>query len=417
MIVRRFVPVVVVLALVAAACGGSGSGSAGQAGPTTVSVLTTASTTAPTTTAAVATTTTEAPDPADVIRINEIRVLGSHNSYHLRPEPALFAGVSAVSVELAESIDYSHLPLAEQLGSYGIRQIELDVFADPEGGLWSSRQALPVIGLPAESGIAALDEPGYKVLHTQDFDFETTCLSLVACLTEVEGWSQSNPNHLPLMVLIEFKDETVAEAGASSGLDISAVPIPFTDPVPTTPALLDALDAEILSVIPRNRLITPDDIRGGRATLEEAVLDDGWPLLAESRGKIMFALDNGGKIRDLYRAPSSVLAGRVMFTSSEPGSPDAAFMKVNDPVGNVERINELVAAGYLVRTRTDSPTADARTGSTVRRDAALSSGAQFLSTDYYLENPDFGTGYVVTLDGRCNPVTGVGICTEEAIQE
>jgi len=414
MIFRRIAPVVVVLALVAAACGSSGSASSEQSAPSTAPVAAAAPSTTSTTTVP---STTEVPDPAAVLRINDVRVLGSHNSYHLKPVPLVFAGISAVSIELAESIDYSHLPLTEQLDTYGIRQIELDVFADPEGGLWSSRQALPVVGLPAESGIAALDEPGFKVLHTQDFDYETTCLSLVACLSEVQAWSEGNPDHLPLMILIEFKDETVAEAGASSGVDISAVPIPFTDPVPTTPGLLDALDAEILSVVPRDRLITPDDVRGARSTLEEAVLADGWPLLVESRGKIMFALDNGGAVRDLYRAPSDVLAGRVMFTSSEPGSPDAAFMKVNDPVGNVDRINELVAAGYLVRTRTDTPTADARTGSTTRRDAALSSGAQYLSTDYYVENPDFGTGYVVTLDSRCNPVTAAGACTDEAIRE
>ena len=38
----------------------------------------------------------------------------------------------------------------------------------------------------------------------------------------------------------------------------------------------------------------PDDVRGSRATLEEAVLQDGWPTLRESRGKILFTLDNGG---------------------------------------------------------------------------------------------------------------------------
>lgn len=329
----------------------------------------------------------------------------------------MFAAIGVVSQELADSIDYSHLPLTEQLDTYGIRQLELDVFADPDGGLWSSRQALPVINLPAESGIPELDQPGFKVLHTQDFDFETTCLTLVACLTEAKVWSDANPNHLPVMILIEFKDETVAEAAAGAGVDISAIPIPFTDPVPTTPAILDSLDTEIRSVFPDDELITPDDLRGNHATLDEAVKADEWPLLSESRGKFMFTLDNGGAVRDLYRSPSPVLAGRVMFTSSEPGDPDGAFVKINEPIGNVDRINEVVAAGYIVRTRTDEPTADARTGSTVRRDAALSTGAQFLSTDYYVENPDFGTGYVVTIDSQCNPITAADVCTDEALTE
>ncbi len=416
---NRLLAVVGVVALAAAACGGS---STDVSAPTTTAPATTA---VPTTTVAATTsttttsttTTTEAPDLASLIRINDIQVLGSHNSYHLRPQPLVYTTLNLLSAELAESIDYSHLPLAVQLGVYGIRQLELDVFADPDGGLWSSRAALPVIDLPAESGIAELDEPGFKVLHTQDFDFETTCFSLSSCLTEVNEWSLANPSHLPVMILIEMKDETVAAAAQDAGVDLSAIPIDFTEPVPTTLEVLDSLDAEIVSLIPRDRLITPDDVRGSHDTLEDAVLADEWPLLAESRGKIMFALDNTGEMRDLYREPSDVLAGRVMFTSSEPGSPDAAFMKVNDPIGNVDRIDELVSAGYLVRTRTDTPTADARTGSTEMRDAALSSGAQFLSTDYYIENPAFATGYVVTLESRCNPVSSPDVCVDSLLGE
>ena len=56
-----------------------------------------------------------------------------------------------------------------------------------------------------------------------------------------------------------------------------------------------ALDAEIRSVFPPEQLVTPDDVRRGLPTLEEAVLTQGWPTLRESRGKILFTLDNGGK--------------------------------------------------------------------------------------------------------------------------
>ena len=58
-------------------------------------------------------------------------------------------------------------------------------------------------------------------------------------------------------------------------------------------------------------------------------------------------------------------------------------------------IPDLVAAGYVVRTRADADTVEARSGDTGPRDAAIASGAQWVSTDYPVENPDFGTGYVV----------------------
>ena len=56
----------------------------------------------------------------------------------------------------------------------------------------------------------------------------------------------------------------------------------------------------------------------------------------------------------------------------------------------------------------------ARTNDTTQRDAALSSGAHFISTDYPVPNPDFSE-YQVTLPGgrvaRCNPVNP-GPCEE-----
>ena len=39
-----------------------------------------------------------------------------------------------------------------------------------------------------------------------------------------------------------------------------------------------------------------------------------------------------------------------------PGEPDAAFVKLNDPVGNESLIQDMVSAGYVVRTRADADT-------------------------------------------------------------
>ena len=84
-------------------------------------------------------------------------------------------------------------------------------------------------------------------------------------------------------------------------------------------------------------------------------------------------------------------------------------MKLNDPVADGERIRQLVADGYVVRTRADADTAQARTGDTTQRDAALASGAQWVSTDYPVPDERFGTGYAAGIPGgrpgRCNPVT------------
>jgi hypothetical protein len=79
-----------------------------------------------------------------------------------------------------------------------------------------------------------------------------------------------------------------------------------------------------------------------------------------------------------------------------PGDPDAAFVKLNNAFD--PDIPTVVAAGYIVRTRADADTVESRTGDTALREAALASGAQFVSTDYPVPDPDF-TDYFVQIPG------------------
>ncbi len=349
----------------------------------------------------------------DEVRLNEIQVVGSHNSYHLEPSPEETAIIRAVDAEGADALEYSHLPLDQQFATQRVRQIELDVFADPEGG----RYADPVIRRLAGHGPydPAMEQPGTKVLHIQDIDYRTTCLSLVACLQVVEGWSDANPGHLPLAIIVEAKDASLQEQLGGAELP----PLGFVDPLPFDTAAYDAVDAEIRSVFSDDELLTPDDVRGDRATLEEAILTDGWPTLEEARDQVLFLMDQGGEDRAAYLAGHPNLEGRVMFTNAEPRQPDAAFLKVNDPLGaGGGRVSGLVADGYLVRTRADEPTVQARSGDTTRRDAALASGAQFVSTDYPAPGiaARFGTDYSVGIPGgtvaRCNPVNAPPGCVD-----
>lgn len=351
-------------------------------------------------------------DNADAcVRLNQIQVLGTHNSYHIQPRADLVEALREYDASWGKSLAYTHRPLKEQLDVLGIRQIEVDVFADPEGGHYTRPLGQGLTGVEPELDGAVMQEPGYKVLHVQDLDYRSTCPTLVRCLEEVRAWSLDHPHHVPVMVLVEVKDGALPD---TMGLD-------FTEPVPVGKQELDALDREIRSVFSSDHLITPDDVRGDYRTLEGAILEAGWPTLAESRGRILLALDNTGRHRDLYLDGHPVLQDRVMFASSPPGAPSAAFIKMNDPLGeNTERIRKRVEAGYLVRTRADVPTQQARSGDTTRREAALSSGAQYVSTDYPEPSP-FGSGYVVHLPGaeaysaRCNPVNGPSGCTPAKI--
>ena len=63
----------------------------------------------------------------DCVRLNQLQVLGTHNSYHIAPAPAVLALLGPG----ARDVEYSHRPLEQQLSSLGVRKLEIDVFADP----------------------------------------------------------------------------------------------------------------------------------------------------------------------------------------------------------------------------------------------------------------------------------------------
>lgn len=342
----------------------------------------------------------------DCVRLNQIQVLGTHNSYHLAPKPAVLEGLSP---ERRQGLEYTHRTLTEQLSELGVRQFEIDVFADPEGGRYARPAAYKLTG---DSVNPVMEKPGFKVLHVQDLDVRSTCPTLIACLTEIKAWSTANPGHLPVMIMIEAKD----------GVIQSRPNFEFVKPHPIGAPEFDALDAEIRSVFPADRVITPDSVRGDHATLDEAIRKNGWPTLRGARGKVMFALDNTDRKRDEYLQGHPSLRGRMLFVTAPAGDPATAFLKLNEARGPAEeRIREQVKAGYLVRTRADEPTAEARSGSTVRKDGAFRSGAQFVSTDYPEISP-FGSGYIARLPGaagliaRCNPVSAPAGCRDEWLE-
>jgi hypothetical protein len=349
-------------------------------------------------------------DQDELVHVNQIQVIGSHNSYHAGFAPSERKYLEMKNPKALRELDYHHAPLADQL-SGGVRQIEIDVFADTKGG----RFAHPAIvqGV-AKAGLAAdpdfdpqheMDKPGFKVMHVQDVDERSTCHTFVACLTQVRTWSKQHPQHVPIFILVETKE------GALRGMPDAVKTEPFT------PEIFDALDAEIRSVFKTGEMITPDEVRGSASSLVEAVHAGKWPTLAKARGRVIFLMDqqHAGPI---YVQGHPSLRGRILFTNALPGAPDAAFVEQNG--GTVAEIDALVKQGYLVRTRTDEGTEQARTNDTTRRDLALSSGAQMISTDYPSSEPSQWTKFSVGLPGglvaRCNPINKPTGCVDELLE-
>ena len=332
----------------------------------------------------------------DKLPINQLQVIGSHNSYRKRTDPYVL-GFMYQSAQLLppdfnpDYWDYEHLPLEEQFTNYGIRCIEFDIFDDPAGGLFYFRYGKAVVTNDPNEGYANIPDllmPGLKMLHYPDLDYNTNnYYTFKKGLTAVKNWSDAHPTHLPIVIMVEPKEDdphTELEGIAQ----LFNIPNLFTHTIPFTASNLLTIEQEIWDVFGDDQVLIPDEIRGDQPTLNHAITHKKWPTLANARGKVMFVMLTSNNEKEAYLGMYPGLQGATMFVFSDPGNPETAFVRMEDPVNHFVQIQDLVNSGYMVRTRADAETLEARyPGNTVRRDKAFASGAQIISTDYYRPDP------------------------------
>jgi len=330
----------------------------------------------------------------DALPMNAIQVIGTHNSYKMAIAPNEMATLRTVNPKAADTLDYSHPPLSVQLDA-GARQLEIDVVNDPDGGLYATPlgyRAAAKAAVPYD--FTPLKGPGLKVIHVPDVDYRSVCPRFADCLQEVRAWSKAHPDHVPILIIMNLKEDGASWPGA--------VKPPLFDT-----RGMDEIDKEIRAAFPEAALITPDQVQGRHATLREAVTAGAWPKLKAARGRVMFALDCPPDQVARYRGARKVLEGRVAFVNTDETSPAAGYITLNEPKELSARIGAAVAAGIIVRTRADADTLEARANDTSRQTAAFASGAQYVSTDYMRPDTRFGP-YVAKLSGgskaRLSPV-------------
>lgn len=351
-------------------------------------------------------------------RLTDLQFIGTHNSYHIEPDQAIDLAMLATryaesekwtASRLVRALSYSRTPLSAQL-SMGLRVFELDLHDDPEGGRFADPgafRALKDLKLVADAPFdtAPLRRPGFKTFHSVDTDVRSTCPVFVDCLKEIRDWSDAHPGHLPIFIQLEAKQRSKPPIGGRY--------------VPAPDALFDAdswrrLQDEIRSVFPLDRLMTPATVQGSATSLNAAIRAGGWPTVATSRGKIVFLLLDDDSVQASYVA-AQPREGRLIFPRLPEGDPDAAWVHIDDP--DPVRIRRAVSQGYLVYTRADAGTEEARANDPRRRDRAFASGAQLIATDYPYADKRF-SDYAVRFAGyryvRC--ASSSAGC-EEALEE
>ena len=300
----------------------------------------------------------------ELLQFQHLQALGTHNSYHVEPLTSWIVGEWA----------YTHLPLNEQAELQGVRQFELDMYY-------------------------RADEGTFDVHHIPLVDQDTNCATFQECLSHLKLFSDASPEHHPLVILMEVKSELVTMDPAS---------------------LLADLEARTLEIWPEERLIRPDDVRGDSPNLRDAIGEKGWPSLGTLRGRLLLVLHAGGELRDVYTENLTTTADRVFFPDcfGDVSLPISAVHSINDPLDSLEKIQEVVAAGHLVRTRGDADSEEAENVDYARFQAALESGAHFISTDYPFPGDEETYGVVIPEGNpsRCNPITAPPECSAEAIE-
>lgn len=324
--------------------------------------------------------------PGDGVPLNHVQVIGSHNSYKKAIDPKLFKLLQKTDSAAIAKIDYEHISLTAQL-NMGLRNLEIDVYADTAGGKYAHPKGLTwAPGQPPYDTEGIMNKPGFKVFHIQDIDYRSNCPTFALCLQELKKWSDAHPGHNPVFITMNAKDEPMKRPG-------------FTVPDKFTPAIYDKLDKEIADNLGLNHIITPDDVRGKYSTLEEAVLHQNWPSLKKAKGRFIFLLDEPAPKNLEYVKGHPSLKGRLLFINAQPGTPEAAICVRNNARTQQAEITALVKKGYIVRSRADSDTEEARVNDKSSFEAAMRSGAQIISTDYYLKSTHFKSDYVISFPG------------------
>lgn len=317
---------------------------------------------------------------SDSLPLNEIRVLASHNSYKVAPTERTMRFINRFRKVLGEEnqpfqLAYSHLSIEEQLATYNVRGLELDVFNDPKGGRYYKHRLNFFIPKQRirEKQFQRLKEPGFKILHIPDIDYQTNYQTLSEALDHLNQWSISNPSHAPIFVNIELKGSALGDEAFILRL------LGFKKAIPFDKKSLNTMDNLFSTKL--TTLYSSADFLLQEKNLQERIHKKGWPTIGEVRGRIFVIVQGNG----LEHYPT--LGSAFVYGNSE--NQNCIFMLCDDPFSN-ETIIRQHRKTHIIRTRTDAGTIEARSNDYNRLDKAMATGAQILSTDYYKPDEKIG---------------------------
>lgn len=277
----------------------------------------------------------------ETIKLNDIQMLASHNSYKKKGSDLghLFVGLGD-SFDEARAMQYGYQKLTRQL-ELGIRSFEFDL---------------------------RLRKTNFMLTHVPLVDNSSVAPRFDLALEELNLYSEHHPDHLPIIILMEIKDDWMILDHALNEIDDEAL------------LKLDTLIKDKLG----DKLFQPNNMLQEDETLYETILNTGWPSVASLRGKFIFVL-HPGSFTTRYAELDPSLETQSMFIGTYYEQSEvsyASFVVHNDP--NMDTIQSMVQRNLIVRTRIDSNLSFDLT----RYEQAIASGAQILTSDFTVGRKD-----------------------------
>lgn len=293
------------------------------------------------------------------IKFNEMSFLATHNSYQTTATDEtkkLYGSLSDLTFGIYDdsAIEFESETLTQQLNC-GLRSFEIDIETFDRDG-----------------------EISFTCMHSPYFEMSTSCYDFSLMLKEIALWSDNNPDHLPITIIIEPKKNF----------------IPLKDMKYFSLDYALALDETLRDGL-GEKLFTPADMLRDYESFGEMRSADDWCKVKDMLGKVVVLLHECGVTEDYIAVDSSIKTQAMfpMLREEDVERDCTSFILCNDPEELLEIKDDVIGEKkIMVRTRSD------KFGQITdkRREDAFASGANIISTDYPVRTDNKAGDYVVT---------------------
>ena len=225
------------------------------------------------------------------------------------------------------------------------------------------------------------DKIEFKVTHNSFVDNASSAYDFTKALQEIKMWSDNNPEHIPVIIIVEPKSFVIEINGMKKfSLDYAK-----------------ELEKVIVNEL-GDSLLTPKDMLRDYDSFKDMRENDDWISLKEAQGKIIVLLHDCDVTESYIALDESIKIQKMfpMLRYDDRNESYTSFILENDPWNADSRKAESIdECKLIIRTRADKyPNYSAE-----RYEVTENCGSQIITTDFP-EKADGNEGNVFSFNGK-----------------